>query len=494
MFFHHGLVGLEVVFQLGLGFQKVRVHGAPARINHVGHPVAHPEGAVEGKLGDAVVLPAERLRNPVDAAVHRHIGHHGGVVQVKIRNAAQGVRQPGTHAAYHGEAALLAADGPFAEHGRAVGGLEVQRLVAVGRRPGTGADIACHVQGGAFVVVAHVPLDVAVAHGGIRLNPQRQFVVLAQVPVQERQIAVHHFLGVVAPIKTPHAGLAVADGAPVQRTIGFAEAEIGIGPVKITHFAGKGDDVCAVHGVAVLGHAEAQLLVHLLGLRELTDAAGVGIRANVVVRDAAGHPDCTHAARPLADKLHDPGLFLVADGKRLAGFAVAIFLHQCVHDGDGFPCRCRPLQRQVHKSEIVQRPVRVAELFAASPGGFHDGNLLLVHQTGDGIRIRGLCNVMHDGRVPPAAHNHLFAGFMLSGGRIAERPGRAEAVAVIGANDAPVHGSFFPDNKIGAGVCMLGACEQAGGHNGQSDKFFHDAKLRNCWHFCKEMPACPGCC
>ena len=248
--FHFFLIGLKIVFQFCLGLQKVRVHGAPAGVNHIGHEVAHPEGALGGEFADVVVFAAEGLGDAVDAAVNGYVGYHGGIVQVEVRNAAQGIGQPRAHPAHHGHAALLAADGPFAEHLGAVGRLEIHGLVAVGRGPGAGADIGRHIKGGAFVVVAHVALDVAVGDQGLGLYPKGEGVVLREVPVQEGQVAVHHVLIVVMTEEAPDAGFAVADGAEVQRTVGFAEAEVGIGPFVIAHFAGEGDDIGRVHALA----------------------------------------------------------------------------------------------------------------------------------------------------------------------------------------------------------------------------------------------------
>ncbi len=126
-----------------------------------------------------------------------------------------------------------------------------------------------------------------------------------EVPVQERQVFIHHLRIIVVSIEAPHAGLAVADGAPVQRTIGLAEAEIGVRTLVVAHLAGEGDDIGAIHGLAVRGNAEAQFLIGLLRLGELADAA------DAVVGYAAGHPYRTLAAGTLADEFHDPGLVLV---------------------------------------------------------------------------------------------------------------------------------------------------------------------------------------
>ena len=62
------------------------------------------------------------------------------------------------------------------------------------------------------------------------------------------------------PKEAPHPGLAVTDGAEIQRTIGLAEGKVFVGPIIITHFTGKGNDVVGVHALP-LYNAVAQFLV-----------------------------------------------------------------------------------------------------------------------------------------------------------------------------------------------------------------------------------------
>ena len=88
-------------------------------------------------------------------------------------------------------------------------------------------------------MVAHIVLDVAVSHGGVGLDPQRQGVVLREVSVDERKVGVYYVGVVVVAEEAPYAGLAVADGAEVQRTIGLAEAEVFVGTVVPAHLTCK---------------------------------------------------------------------------------------------------------------------------------------------------------------------------------------------------------------------------------------------------------------
>ena len=95
------------------------------------------------------------------------------------------------------------------------------------------------------------------------------------VSVDERQIGIHlGRIGVVT-VEAPDTGFAVADGAEVERAVGFAEAEVRIGSFIESQFAGGGDDILGIHADA-FDLAERLLLVglgHLGNLRELLDAA-----------------------------------------------------------------------------------------------------------------------------------------------------------------------------------------------------------------------------
>ena len=252
-------------------------------------------------------------------------------------------------------------------------------------------------------------------------------------------------------VEAPDAGFAVAYGTPVQRSVGLAVAEIPVFAAEITLLTGEGDDIGRVHALA-RNLLVSALLVGLAHLRELADAAGVGVGGDAVVGDAESYPYCTLSTLSLADDLHNPGLILVAHRERFAGGAVAVFLNQIVHHHDGFAGCCRTLQGDVHQGEIIEPALFVAEFLAAVPGGLHDGYLFLVHQTYHRIGVLCLRNIVGFGVGAPATQgNHFVLGVAARRG-ITQSPGKAEAVAVIGAYHAPVGGSLLSYYQVGAGI------------------------------------------
>ena len=308
------ILGVEVL-KFFLGLLQVTDHGAVAGIYHIRHEVINPEGALGAELVHAVVLPAERVRDAVDPAICRHISDHRSIVHIEICHTTDSVRQPVSHLADHGHSALLAADRPLAEHLSSIAGGVIDGLVTVRRCPRTGADVSGHVKGGALIVVAHVVHYVADRNFLFRLDPEGKMVNLGHISINIRQIAVYLSGVVVVAVETPHTGLAVADGAEVHRAIGLAETEVGVRTVIVTLLLGEGYDVGAIHAITFVSHEESELLVDLLGLRELLDTAGVGLGANAVVRNPHGDPDGALVALAFADDLHDPSLVLVTDGE-----------------------------------------------------------------------------------------------------------------------------------------------------------------------------------
>ena len=268
--------------------------------------------------------------------------------------------------------------------------------------------------------------------------------------------------------EAPDAGLAVADGAEIERAVGLAEAEVRVGTVVPAHFPGEGDDIGAVHAFA-LDDAEALLLVDLFRLRELPDAAGIGIGRDAVVRDAARHPHGALAAGALADEFHDPGLLRVADGEGFAGGAVAVFLHEVMHHLDGLPGRRAALQGQMHQGEIVQGALGAGQLVAAAPGGFHDGDLPFVHQAHDAVGVLRLGDVVDGGLGPPAADGDHLARRVLPGRGPVQRLEEAEAVAVVGADHASVGGSQLAHDEVRAGE----SGHRHEGQEGRQEQFLH---------------------
>ena len=104
------------------------------------------------------------------------------------------------------------------------------------------------------------------------------------------------------------------------------------------------------------------------------------------VGDAQGYPDDSLVAvlpvahvHSLAHEVHDPCLVLVYDGEGLPFAVVAVFICEVGHDLDGLPGCPGPLEGDVDHRAVVHCSVLVHEVFAASPGGFADGDLVLVH-------------------------------------------------------------------------------------------------------------------
>ena len=274
--------------------------------------------------------------------------------------------------------------------------------------------------------------------------------------------------------EAPHTGFAVTDGAEIQRTVGFTEAEILILSVKVTHLAGEGDYIGRIHAVAVIGNAESQLLVGLLHLRELLDATGVGIGADAVVRHAERNPYHALATFALANKLHDPGLLLVTNHEILAGLAVTVLLGQLVNHGNGLAGRFAALQGQFHKVIITQPAFRIAEFVPSAPGGFHNGNLVFVHEARHIVGVGSLGNEVfataHGAEEAPDGYHFPFR--MGSGSIMGQGGYKAEAVGIVRADDASVHGSLLSNNEVGACIRRKHAGEKKGRH-GRKNSSFH---------------------
>ena len=321
-------------------------------------------------------------------------------------------------------------------------------------------------------MVAHIVLDVAVADGSIGLDPERQSVVLGQIAVKEGQVAVHNLCFVVMAEEAPNAGLAVADGAEVQRAVSLAEAEVLVRAVIITLLACKRDDIGRIHALA-LYNAETTFFVglaDLCNLGELADTAGIGIGGNAVVRKAHGNPNGTLVIGTLADELHDPGLVLVAYGEGLAGVAVSIFLDKVMHNLDGLPGGSCALQSKVHELEVAKPALLVVQLLAAVPGCFYYSYLILVHKTGHIVGIFCLRNIIDCSiGAPSAAYCHHLARSMTARSRVVKICCKAKAVAVVSADDAAVYGSLLTHDKIGTSIGINASCKQEHGRYGQED-------------------------
>ena len=158
---HAVLVGEIVVFQLVLRLSQVTDHHRVARIDHIGHPVVHPEGRLERELRARVVLRTETVGHLRDATVERNVGHHVGVVAVEPDHATHIVGQPRTHLASHRKSALLRGDGTFTEKVHTSRVVEVHRQRTNRHPPRTGRHVGGHVQWRVLEMVAHILLQIA---------------------------------------------------------------------------------------------------------------------------------------------------------------------------------------------------------------------------------------------------------------------------------------------------------------------------------------------
>ena len=232
-----------------MGLAEVADHHRVARIDHIGHPVVHPEGRLVAKLGAGVVFLTEAVRHLGDAAVERHVGHHIGIVAVEPGDAAHVVGQPRAHLARHSEARLLAGDRPFTEVSQAVAVLEVHRQGTDGHAPWTGCHIGGHIKWRAFEMVTHILLQVAHREGLIGFDPQRKMVAHIEVAVDVRQVFVHLLVAVVMAEEAPHAGIGVTDVLEVDGAIGVAEREVLIFTTEEAFLTGKRNHIVSVDAI-----------------------------------------------------------------------------------------------------------------------------------------------------------------------------------------------------------------------------------------------------
>ena len=246
---HAVLVGEIVVFQFFLRPAQVANHHRVARIDHIGHPVVHPEGGLERELVARIVFRAEGVGHLCDAAIEGNVCHHVGIVAVEPGDTAHVVGQPGAHLAGHGEAALLGGNGAFTEIVGAVRGLEMHRQRSHRHPPGTGSHVGGHVERSALEVVAHVVLQVPHRQQRIGLNPQRQVVALVKLAIDIGQILVHLGVRHMVAEKTPHAGIGIAHVLKINRAIGITEREILVTSAKIAQLPCQRNHILGIHAL-----------------------------------------------------------------------------------------------------------------------------------------------------------------------------------------------------------------------------------------------------
>ena len=300
-------------------------------------------------------------------------------------------------------------------------------------------------------MVSHVLHDVTDRDGLDGLDPEGKVVDLAHVAVDVREIFVNLSGVVVMAVEAPDSGLAVADGAEIHGAIGLTEAEFSVWAIVISFLLGEGDSVGAVQAIAIVGDKVTELLVNLLGLGELLDAAGVGVGADAIVGDSPCDPDGALVSLAFSDYLHYPSLVLVADSEGLAGAVVAIFLDQLMDAVDSLTGCGNPLKHNAHEGEIIKITFRVPELLAAAPGCFHNADLVLIHQTDNSKGVRDLFDKTLLGGRSPAPELYKLTLGMTAGSAVIQRRREAETVAVISADHTSVNGGFLSYNKVGAG-------------------------------------------
>ena len=475
------LVGEIVVLQLTLGHTQVANHHGIAGIDHVGHPVVHPKGRLEGEFVAGIVLGTEGVRDLCDAAIKRDIGYHVGIVAVEPDDTPHVVGKPAAHLAGHGEAALLGGNGAFAVVVVATAVLEMHGERTDGHTPRACSHVGGHVERGAFEMVAHVGLDILEGERFVGLNPEWQVVALVERAVDIGQVLVHFSRVAMVAEETPDTCIGITDILEIDGTIGIAEREFAVGSGEETLFASERNDIGGIDTfhfgtVDIVEIAAADAFEGAAFLEgELADATEVGMGTDAVVGDAEGNPYSTFAVGSLADDFHNPGFIGVADGDALATAVVAIFLDQVGHAADGFACRGRPLQGQTHETEIVEQTIVVLQFETTIESGFDNGDLFLIHQADNIVGVFNLLDVLSFVRGSPTMNGYLLPFGMATGRTVEQRAGKAETIAIVGTHDTAIAGGFFTHNEIGAGKCRL-VFKYKEQKDCQRDYSFHDNK------------------
>ena len=328
----------------------------------------------------------------------------------------------------------------------------------------SGADVGGHVHRGAFVVVAHAVEERLGRHLRAGLHPQRHAVLLV---VAHRIVHIPvHIVGYGAE-ERPHAGFAGAQGSEIERSIGVAETEVLVRTFVITHLTGERNHV---------GRRET---VFGVVLREGRDAGLVGVRRNIAVGNAAGHPDDAFAGvaalavvlETLADQLHDPHLVGIGDRERLAARRVAVGVGQLGDHADGLTRGFGTLQGDVDQRPVVHAARRVLQFGAASVGRLADDERMFVHVADGRPGFADLRDVRQvTARIPFVDGQHR-PGLVLAAGGVVQCAVECVGVRRIGDHHRTVGRSSSGDDEIGAGR-RRAVCEGGRRCKNQSD-FFH---------------------
>ena len=250
-------------------------------------------------------------------------------------------------------------------------------------------------------MVAHAVEDHLGRHLRAGFHPQGH-AVFGIVPHRIVHVFVHS-VGHRAE-ECPHAGLAASQRAEIGRGVGFAETEILVRAVVVTHLAGERRHVGRIE--AVVGIVE----------REGRDARLIGMARHITVGNAARHPHDSLAGvaalavrfETLADHLHDPRLVRIGDRKRLAFRRIAVGIGQIGHHADRLARRAGALQRDVDHRTVVHASRRIGQFAAAAVGRFGDDERMFVHVPHRGIGMFHLRDVAQiTPRVPLVDREHF---------------------------------------------------------------------------------------
>ena len=239
-----------------------------------------------------------------------------------------------------------------------------------------------------------------------------------------------------------HAGVAAADTAEGEGSVGVAERELLVLAFEPTAGTGIGDHVggidafhfglidivhvvAADNGVQTLSFGFAEFLAFL---GELGDAGLVGVTAHIAVGDAACHPYGTvgvfifqflghvgfDGGGALADEFENPHLVGVADGKTLAFAAIAIVGHHLGHPVDGLAGVLGALQGDVDERAVVDALHFVLPaLLTAAVSGLADGQLVFVHVAHHAVGVCHLGDFKElAAAVPIHQHEHRAGGIV----------------------------------------------------------------------------------
>ena len=227
-------------------------------------------------------------------------------------------------------------------------------------------------------MVSHRVCDVLETYLAGRLHEEREALrgVVAHCIFNIVHCRAGHFLAVfidegeIAVAEAVEGGPGTALAAPhrpeIQRSIGVAEAEVGILSAVPAPFPCEADHVRGIDAVFRVVQ------------REGADAGLVRVGADISVRHPACHPEQTFAVRPLAYEVHYPHFVLVGNGEGFAFRSIAVLVCQSGYEFYGLPCARTSLEGYVNEGTVIQDAVVLRQFVPASVGGLGYDELLLV--------------------------------------------------------------------------------------------------------------------